>query len=292
MEFSAMSVLITGCASGFGRLTALALARSGSRVFATVRNPDSSAELAITAEREELPLTIHRLDVTDPESVAHAVGEITAQSEVDVLINNAGQRGPRGPVTTFSDQEVTAVLDVNLLGPIRMVRAVVPSMIAAGRGTIVNVSSMAGMVGVPFESGYCISKHALEAMSEALRWELDGTGVRVHLVQPGAYDTNFFGPEIEPAAFVGKHPQRTAFDRYTEAINRTMVTGLLKDPQQVANVICSAVTDPEAPFRQIVGSDAEQIIALKRQRPYEEYEATLRGLFGLDVDQADAGVSG
>ena len=280
-----MSVLITGCGSGIGRLTALTLARSGSRVFATVRNPNSATELAAAAEQERLPLSVHRLDVSDPVSISDAVHDITASGEIDVLINNAGQRGPRGPLTTFSDEEVTAVLDVNLLGAIRMVRAVAPAMIARGHGTIVNVSSMAGMVGVPFESAYCISKHALEAMSETLRWELDGTGVRVLLVQPGAYDTNFFGLDIEPAAFTAQHPQRAAFDRFSDAINRTMVTGLLKDPQQVADVICAAVTDPAAAFRHVVGDDADRIIQLKRQHPYEEYESTIRGVFGLDLEQ-------
>jgi NAD(P)-dependent dehydrogenase (short-subunit alcohol dehydrogenase family) len=275
-------VLITGCSSGFGRLSALTLARRGERVYATMRTPSDGESLVSVAQAEDLPLTVRALDVADPASVDAAVEEILGAGEIDALVNNAGQRGPRGPVTTFSDAEMQAVLDVNLFGILRMIRAVAPSMIARGSGTIVNVSSMAGLVGAPFESAYCVSKHAVEALSEALRWELSAAGVRVALIEPGAFETEFFGRDVEPEAFGPDHPERASFDRFSAAIERTMIDGRLQDPQEVADAICSAILDPDDEFRRIVGRDASAIVTLKRERSYGEFEQLIRSMFGLD----------
>jgi NAD(P)-dependent dehydrogenase (short-subunit alcohol dehydrogenase family) len=106
------SVLITGCSTGFGRASALSLARRGERVYATMRKPGDGDGLLAAARAEDLSITVHALDVTDERSIAAAVDEILADGEIDALVNNAGQRGPRGPATTFADAEMQAVLDV------------------------------------------------------------------------------------------------------------------------------------------------------------------------------------
>lgn len=278
------TVLITGCSSGFGQAAALALARRGQSVMATMRNPADGKHLLTTAEQEQLSLSVHPLDVLSQASIDSALETILAEEDrIDALVNNAGQRGPRGPVTTFSDSELHNLFDVNVVGMVRMARAVVPSMIARGAGRIVNVSSMAGLTGVPFESAYCISKHGVEALSEALRWELAPHGITVSVIEPGAYNTSFFAAESETAGFGPDHPERPVFDQLTAAINRTMITGRLQDPDEVAEAICDAVTSAEDGFRRVVGQDAVTITSLKHELPYEEFERQIRAIFGLDT---------
>ena len=276
------SVLITGCSSGFGRLSALALARRGERVFATMRDVAAGSGLVAVAEEEGLALSVHRLDVCDEKSVGAAVAAAVSEQPLDALVNNAGQRGPRGPLTALADGELAAVFDVNVFGVVRMVRAVAPSMLRRGLGRIVNVSSMAGLVGSPYESAYSMSKHAVEALSESLRWELAPGGVRVALIEPGAYATEFFSTDLAPAAFGAEHPERDAYARISEAVERAILGERLQDPAEVAAAICSAVLDPEDIFRRVVGRDAQAISSLKRELPYEQYEARLRTLFGLE----------
>ncbi len=139
------TILITGASSGFGQLTAVALARRGDRVFATMRNLNKAEALTDAVRAEDLALSVHQLDITDPVSVTRAVAEISeATDRIDVLINNAGV-GLRGPVETLADDELHAQLDTNVLGAVRMIRAVVPIMRQQGAGTIVNLSSMAGL---------------------------------------------------------------------------------------------------------------------------------------------------
>ncbi|MEV6258851.1 SDR family oxidoreductase [Nocardia sp. NPDC051929] len=276
------NILITGCSSGFGQRSALELARRGQRVFATMRDLTAAEPLTRAAQQEDLPLSLHRLDVTDSDSIESALQEINAEGEIDTLVNNAGQRGPLGPLTTFSDNDLTQTFDVNVLGVARMVRYVVPSMIARRSGTVVNISSMAGLVGAPFESAYSISKHGVEALSEALRWELAAHGVRVVVIEPGAYDTNFFGAARYPAAFADDHPERETFAWMTEAIDRTMITGRLQDPNEVVEAICAAALESDDTFRRVVGKDAQAITVLKRKLPFEQYEQEIRRIFGLD----------
>jgi len=276
------NVLITGTSSGFGQLTALALARRGDRVFATMRNPSKADALTDAARSEELALSVHQLDVTDPATVTRAVAEIAeASGGIDVLINNAGV-GLRGPVETLADDELHAQLDTNVLGPVRMIRAVVPVMRRQGAGTIVNLSSMAGLVGVPFEGAYAASKHALEAISEALRFELAPDNIRVFIIEPGAFATAFTDNAREARAFSPQHPQRAAYERFWQAIETGLHAEGRADPDQVVLAITQAIDEPDGPFRRLVGQDAELICALKHDHPFEEFEHTVRATLGLD----------
>jgi len=280
------NVLITGSSSGFGYLTALELARHGHRVFATMRNPAASPQLAEIAGAEELQLSLHTLDVDDSASVQRAVDEIADRAEtIDVLVNNAGF-GVRGPVETLSDEELHAQFETNVFGVVRMIRAVVPAMRQRGNGTIINVSSLAGLAGVPFEGAYGASKHALEAISEALRFELRTAGIRVLLIEPGAYDTGWWEHSRQTQAFDPNHVLRAEHDRFWQAIDGTLRSDGRADPQEIAEAIQTAITDPNTPFRTVLGADAQLIIGLKRQNSFEDYENTILTTLGLNQPAA------
>jgi NAD(P)-dependent dehydrogenase (short-subunit alcohol dehydrogenase family) len=186
------SFLITGASSGFGYLGALHYARAGAKVIATMRNlPRKEAtELAAAAEAEKLDIHILALDVTSDAQVAKAVAqaEKIAGGALDVLVNNAGV-GYAGPIELQDMKATQLIFDTNVYGPHRMARAVLPAMRKAKRGLIVNISSQLGRVIVPSAGHYSPTKFALEAMSEAMAYELVPHNVQVCVIQPGGYPT-------------------------------------------------------------------------------------------------------
>lgn len=195
-------VLITGCSTGFGYSSAKYLAEKGCHVYATMRNmntknADAASSLKEFASANSLKIEVLEMDVTSDESVNSAVSRIPA---MDVLINNAG-RGFGGPIEAFTSADCLAQLDLNIVGTIRVAKAVLPKMRAQKSGLIIQVSSIAGRCSVPGFGIYHASKWGLEGLSEALRYELAPLGIDVVIVQPGPFDTNFF-PTIIPAADV------------------------------------------------------------------------------------------
>ncbi|MGK5558647.1 SDR family oxidoreductase [Actinomadura kijaniata] len=269
-------IVITGCGSGFGRLAALDLARRGERVFATLRAPDRS-DLAGIAEREGLPLTVHRLDVTDPASVARAMEEIG--DRVDVLVNNAGY-AQRGPLETLSDAEIAAQFDTNVTGVLRMVRAVVPGMRRRGGGRIVNVSSSSGLFAAPYEGLYSASKHAVEALSQVLSFELAGAGIAVRLVEPGAFETGFVANAPVAEAFTPGHPLWEEYHLFWERA-AGLTGGERNEPTPVVEAIRRAALDDDAPFRQLVGDDAKFIVESQMAAGLEDTAPLIRAALGL-----------
>jgi NAD(P)-dependent dehydrogenase (short-subunit alcohol dehydrogenase family) len=186
-------ILITGCSSGFGFDAAKYFAKKGQRVYATMRdaggrNQSAADTLAAFAESEGVNLTVLEMDVTSDESVDAAVSGI---SNVDVLINNAGV-GFGGPVESFTSEQILRQLDVNIVGTIRVARAVLPAMRARKSGLIIQVSSTAGRAAFPGLGVYHASKWGLEGISEAMRYELGPLGVDVVIVEPGPFSTSFF----------------------------------------------------------------------------------------------------
>ncbi|HEY2483200.1 MAG TPA: SDR family NAD(P)-dependent oxidoreductase, partial [Caulobacteraceae bacterium] len=165
-----LNVVITGANSGFGLLTAATFARAGHTVHAGVRNPAKGAAVKALAD-EGLPVSPVALDVTDPGLIAAAVRAASEAAPIDVLVNNAGFE-VSGPVEHLSDASLRRQFDTNVLGVARMVRAVAPAMRERGQGLIVNLSSVAGHIAAPFTGAYSASKHAVEALSEALWFEL------------------------------------------------------------------------------------------------------------------------
>ncbi|NQU35267.1 MAG: SDR family oxidoreductase [Bacteroidetes bacterium] len=196
-------ILITGCSSGFGFESAKHLAKNGHFVYASMRNVNGknskvASELLDFAKSNNCNIEILEIDVTSDSSVLSAVGKIP---KLDVLINNAGV-GYGGPVEAFSSQEILAQLDLNIVGPLRVVKAVLPMMRIRGSGLIIQVSSTAGRGVLPGFGIYHASKWGLEGVSEALRYELAPFGIDVVIVEPGPFATNFFenivgGSDIE-----------------------------------------------------------------------------------------------
>lgn len=178
-------VLITGCSSGIGRATAHRFLEEGWRVWATARDPDDVAGLARAGCRSAA------LDVTDDEQVERVVERVVDRDgRIDCLVNNAGF-GQAGAVEEVPVERLRVQFDVNVFGPVRLVQAVLPHMRTAESGTVVNVSSLLGRVVYPTRGAYAGSKHALEALSDALRMEVAGFGVDVVVVEPGAVSTGF-----------------------------------------------------------------------------------------------------
>lgn len=264
-------ILITGSNSGFGKLAALSLARAGHGVIATMRNLAKGESLAAAARDEGLPVEIRQLDVCDPTSVAGALHDA---AEIDVLVNNAGFE-VQGAVELIDDDLLRAQFDTNVLGPMRLIRAVLPSWRDRGHGTIVNVSSVAGVVGAPYGGVYAASKHALEALSEALHFETSQLGIRVRMIEPGRFETDF-SSNIVPAPGWEESFYFERSERFREALTALDGDGPAADPQDVADAIVAAATDPATPFRTFVGDDAQLISSVKTSMPFEDFEQTMR----------------
>ncbi len=183
------SALITGASKGIGFETALAFARAGYQVFATMRNPAQAPELGRIVVDEKLPITISAMDVDNDDSVREAFAAIHQQSDtIDVLVNNAGIER-LGSIEELPLAEFRAVMETNYFGAIRCIQAVVPGMRERGSGCIINVTSIAGRISSPPFGPYAATKFALEALSESLAAEMKTFGVRVAIVQPGIIDT-------------------------------------------------------------------------------------------------------
>lgn len=264
-----MKVLITGSNSGFGLLSALGFARAGHDVVATMRDPAKGEELRAAAAAEGLPIEIRRLDVTDDDSVAAAIHD---PGDLDVVVNNAGFE-VRAAMELVDDALLDRQLDTNVRGPMRVIRAVLPAWRQRGSGVIVNVSSIAGLVAVPFGGAYAASKHALEAITEALHYELEPFGVRVALVEPGRFATAFQANIVSPPAWdTSAYFERS--ERFRDAL-QALGDGS-GDPQQVADAIIAAATDATTPLRTLVGDDAVLIASVRAQGDFEQFEATMR----------------
>jgi NAD(P)-dependent dehydrogenase (short-subunit alcohol dehydrogenase family) len=269
-------VLITGCSSGFGMLASLVFARKGDTVYASMRDTAKSAALEEAAAKENLKVNVIQLDVNDERSVQAAVAKVVdAEGRIDVLVNNAGI-GHHGPIEETDDGEVREIFETNTFGPLRAIRAVAPAMRAQKAGVIANVSSLAGVVCPPFEGIYSGTKHALEALSEALYYELHPFGVRVLLIEPGGFSTNIENTRRYPKAYGEGSPYAELDQRFEKALTRLPAAAERADPQIVADLIYDAVNDKEPKLRYLVGQDAEMIGGLRRQMDDATFEKTMR----------------
>ncbi|HEX2944746.1 MAG TPA: SDR family oxidoreductase [Clostridia bacterium] len=177
-------VLITGCSSGIGRELSLMLSDKGYTVVATARNANTLIDLPVSFK---LPL-----DVTDKESISQAVNEIVSKFQrIDILINNAGF-SVRGAMEEICPESMKSMFDVNVFGIVNVIQAVVPVMRRNQYGKIINIGSISGKFTQPINGVYCASKHAVEALSDALRYELHNQNIQVTVIEPGPIQTNFF----------------------------------------------------------------------------------------------------
>jgi NAD(P)-dependent dehydrogenase (short-subunit alcohol dehydrogenase family) len=249
-SLAGQTILITGSSSGFGRLGAEHYARLGARVFASMRNlprPEAD-ELTALAEAEGLAIDVVEIDVTSEDSVARGVASVLEATggTLDVLINNAGIA--LGSPIELQDMEATRLIfETNTYGPHRMARAVLPTMRAAGHGLIVQISSQLGRVIAPGLGHYSPTKFALEAMSEAMAYELAPHGVDVTIIQPGGYPTQIWeNASGLGAALRDRTPQETlaAYPELTAGMGEARGGGGSTDPMDIPNTIAGVIASP------------------------------------------------
>lgn len=271
------AVLVTGCSSGIGHATALRLVGKGWTVYATARRPEVLGELEAAGCRT-LPL-----DVCDEASMTEAVSTVQRQSgAVGVLVNNAGY-GQQGPVEEVALDAVRRQLETNVVGPVRLTQLVLPGMRAQGWGRIVNVSSVGGRLTFPGGGVYHASKHAVEALSDALRHEVRGFGVRVVVVEPGLIRTRFGDTATATIAAAEAAGPYASFDaalarRVTETYERpSKLTSA--GPEVVAKVIERAIRRSRPRTRYVVTGAARMLLGIRALLPDAWWDAFLRTQF-------------
>jgi NAD(P)-dependent dehydrogenase (short-subunit alcohol dehydrogenase family) len=257
-------------------LAALEFARRGDAVYATMRNTTKAGRLREEADAAGASVEVLELDVTDSISIDAAIKEIVSrEGRIDVLVNNAGI-GTHGPIEDYDDQEVLAVFETNVFGVIRVTRAMLPQMRLQGSGTIVTISSIAGKVTAPFGGIYSASKHAVEALSDALYYELRPFGIRVVLIEPGGFETAFDINSRAALRFTEASAYLETERRFAAASEKLPGGGQLADAQVVANVIVEAAKAEQPKRRYLVGKDAELIAGLQKQMSDEQFEQAMR----------------
>jgi short-subunit dehydrogenase len=290
MEKQGIAV-VTGSSTGIGFETSLLLARNGFYTYATMRDTRKSEKIEEIANNEKLPLKVLSMDVNNDDSVRNAIHKILDEkNKIDILINNAGY-GLFGALEDISIEEVKKQFDTNLFGAIRTIKEILPTMRKQRNGLIINVTSIAGVVGVPAECIYVSTKFALEGLSESISYELQPYGIKVILVEPGVINTNFV-PNIILVNKTDDKSQETLIKQEKSETNyssndikkknssyysNTIDTFLshyysaMKNaplPIEVATVILEAITNAtnssECLFRYVVGEDAKTLAQAKK----------------------------
>ena len=258
-------VLITGTSSGIGFETAILLGRAGHTVYATMRNLERGAALREVIEREQLPISIVKMDVDSDESVDAATSAIRAQTGcIDVLVNNAGIERT-GSIEGLALDDFKATMETNYFGALRSIRAWLPDMRNRQSGCIINVTSVAGRISCSPLAPYSASKYALEALSEALAQEVKPFNVRVAVVQPGIIDTAM-ARRIEDAATDPAYPQVRRFGHMFEASLEKPTP-----PTVVAEKIREIIESGTQKLRHPVGPDAEGFLGWRASLTDEDW---------------------
>ena len=272
-DLSGRSVLITGASSGFGRLSALHFARSGATVIASMRNlkegkRPEAAELLAIALAEKLKLSVVEIDVTNEAQVASGVSqaERLAGGGLDVLLNNAGI-GIAGPIELHDHTQAMRQFDVNLFGYHRMARAVLPRMRVRGQGLLVQVSSQLGRIVAPNIGVYCATKFALEAMFEAMAYELAPFGVDVTIVQPGGYPTQIWdngARYMQDLLAAADEERKAAYAGHLEMAQASLAGARTTDPMDVPRAIAEVIALPpgKRPLRRPVHPNTQATAAI------------------------------
>jgi NAD(P)-dependent dehydrogenase (short-subunit alcohol dehydrogenase family) len=279
-EAKSKAVLVTGCSSGIGRATAERLAGRGWTVYATARRPEKIADL------EQCGCRLLQLDVTDEESMRSAVSAIEAdEGAVGVLINNAGY-SQSGAIETVGIDDVRRQFETNVFGLVRLTQLALPKMRAQRWGKIVNVSSMGGNFTFPGGGIYHASKYALEAVSDALRFEVRAFGVDVVVIQPGVIRTGFGDAavaSIEGHTAAGTGPYGSFNDHVAEATHDAYEKGPLSKlgggPEDVAKTIERAISARRPKIRYRVTPSAHMLVTQRAVMTDGMWDAFLRTQF-------------
>ena len=262
--------LVTGCSSGIGLETAVALAREGHFTFATMRNLKKVETLEKIVKDENLPISILELDVDNKESMDNAIEKIIEQKgRIDTLVNNAGW-GMWGTVEDVSIDEFKEQFETNFFSIVRMIQKIAPIMRKQKSGSIVNVSSVAGRIGFPVSPAYISSKFALEGLSECLRFELSPFGINVITIEPGVIKTNFF----DSMKMAKRSDSNSVYNDITSKVisGVKMMAEMGTDPKEVANTILKSINDKNPLPRYIVGNDAMMFLEAKKMKTDIEFE--------------------
>ena len=265
-QWSKKTWLVTGANVGFGRALCEEVLARGGKVIATARNIDSLAALVAQSKGRALAVP---LDVTKPAQIAAAVDAALAWGGVDVLVNNAGY-GFLGGVEESEEADIRAMFDVNFFGAAAMMRAVLPGMRAKGGGYVINVSSIAGIFGGPAGGYYSGTKFGLEGLSESLAMEGEPLGIRVLILELGAFRTNFFGRSmVKPKSRVSAYTRVDQTYQYAAAYDGKQPG----DPARAAAIVVDTVDSASAPRRLVLGQESHAVVTGALRSRLEEAEA-------------------
>jgi NAD(P)-dependent dehydrogenase (short-subunit alcohol dehydrogenase family) len=277
--------VITGSSSGIGLLTAIEFAHHGYFVVATMRDPGRAAKLEEAAAKAGVRerLDIRRVDVTEFDSLPGVVEAIVRDhSRIDVLVNNAGFS-----VAGFSEDLSLAdfrhQFETNFFGTVAMSKAVIPVMRRQKSGHIIQVASVAGHLGQPMLGAYCSSKFALEGWSESLRIETHSLGIRVVLVEPGAFETDIWTRNvmIGAGALDPNSPNKERSQRFAEFVKQSAKHR--RDAGDVARLILTIAKNPNPRLRYMIGTDAKLQVWVKRLLPWKRYERLVAKAVKIDL---------
>src|SRR5687768_15471789 len=291
MEKQQSIALVTGSSSGIGFETSLLLARNGFHTYATMRDTTKSKKIEKIANKENLPLEVLSMDVNNDDSVRNAIHKIIDEKKkIDILVNNAGY-GLFGALEDISIADIKQQFETNLFGAIRTIKEVLPTMRKQKNGIIINITSIAGVVGIPAECIYVSTKFALEGLSESISYELQPYGIKVILVEPGVINTNFVSSikfsdktddksqqalrkqEKSEINYSGNNIKKKNSSYYSNTIDTFLshYYPAMKNaplPREVATVILEAIKNSskssEYLFRYIVGGDAKTFAQAKK----------------------------
>jgi NAD(P)-dependent dehydrogenase (short-subunit alcohol dehydrogenase family) len=268
--------VVTGSSSGIGYETSLLLARNQFTTYATMRNMSKSEGLREIAAKEKIPLNVTHLDVNNDSSVDNAIDNIVRENgRIDVLVNNAGYDF-FGSLEESSLEEIKQQFETNVFGVIRATKAVIPTMRKRGSGTIVNISSVGGIIGLlPFTTAYHASKFAIEGFTESLRQELADFNINIILIEPGFIRSNFMDNIKTAKGFdSNKSPYAKTVQQIFEGFQPMIAHST--PPSEVARAVLNAVNSPNPELRNPVGKDAESIFKARTELSDKELEQWVR----------------
>ena len=264
--------VVTGSSSGIGYETSLLLARNQIKTYATMRNMSKNDGLMKIASEENLQLNVAQLDVNDDLSVNNAIDKIVKDNDrIDILVNNAGY-DLFGPLEESSLEEIKQQFETNFFGVIRTTKAVIPTMRKQGKGTIINVSSVGGKVGLlPFLTAYHASKFAIEGFTESLRLELDDFNINIILIEPGYVSSGFLDNSKYAKGFdSNKSPYSKKVQQVFQGFES--ITAYSSHPSKVAQTILDVINSPNPELRNPVGKDADSIFKTRAELSDKEME--------------------
>lgn len=262
---SSKVVLITGASSGIGKAIAEHLQKNGYRVFGTSRNPLN--------QKTPPSFPLVAMDVTRHHTIVSAIEEVLSQTgKIDVLINNAGV-GITGPIEETPDEEIKKAFDTNFFGPLQVIKSVLPNMRENGGGLILNITSIAGYMGLPFRGIYSATKGALELTTEAYRMELRSFNIEMVNVAPGDFATNIAAGRYH-APLLEDSPYREAYGNTLKLMNQHVDQG--KNPQEMAEAVLKIIETRHPKVHYRVGDGMQKFsVVLKKILPDKMYERLL-----------------